>query len=61
MPVRINLLAEDQSVGGGVVSEGVPWVRPNHINRAWIVLRLFLINTEGVEAKVSKPTTSCVN
>jgi len=24
MPVRINLLAEDQSVSGGVVSEGVP-------------------------------------
>jgi len=28
---------------------------------AWIVLRLFLINTEGVEAKVSKLTTSSLN
>lgn len=58
---RINLLVEIRSASGGAVSEHIPRVARNHINRPWIELTLFLINTDGSEAKVSNPTTPYLN
>jgi hypothetical protein len=54
MPGRINLLIQDQSVSRGELRQGVPRARRNHISGGWIVLTLFLINTDGGEVKGGK-------